>query len=161
MRLILNRYIFAERQTVGLLHLEYDAVGASPTFLCDTLEDRYRGNGAKVYGETAIPNGLYDIRLRTEGGMTQRYATRFPHDHKGMLHLQDVPGFEWVYIHMGNSDEHTEGCILVGSRAKIAANEWRLAGGSSAIAYHRLYTTVVDAAAADNLTIDIKTMEVL
>lgn len=91
-----------------------------------TLEDPRREH--KVYGETRIPAGRYDIKLRTEGGMTQRYAQRFPDMHKGMLWLQEVPMFEWVYIHIGNTAADTEGCILVGmersgntiSRSKVA-----------------------------------------
>lgn len=79
---------------------------------CETLEDEKRET--KVKAETAIPAGQYQIKLRNEGGMHGRYKDRFPF-HKGMLWLQDVPAFEWVYIHTGNTDDETAGCILVGS----------------------------------------------
>ena len=34
--------------------------------------------------------------------------------HKGMLWVRDIPGFEYILIHTGNTDEHTSGCLLVG-----------------------------------------------
>ena len=34
--------------------------------------------------------------------------------HKGMLWVRDVPGFEYILIHTGNTDEHTSGCLIVG-----------------------------------------------
>ena len=80
-----------------------------------TLEDTKRAH--KVFGETRIPAGTYRLVLRNEGGMTQRYKARFPEMHKGMIWLEDVPMFEWVYIHIGNSAQDTEGCILVGMKS--------------------------------------------
>jgi len=80
--------------------------------ICYTCEDQAQPGG-KIAGETRIPPGVYPLTLRTEGGMHKRYAARFAW-HRGMLWLQGVPGFEWVYIHVGNTHDHTEGCILVG-----------------------------------------------
>ncbi len=77
-----------------------------------TLEDPRQV--AKIHGNTRIPAGDYAIKLRREGGMHPQYAKNFPKVHKGMLWLQDVPGFEYVYIHIGNSPKDTLGCILVG-----------------------------------------------
>ena len=91
--------------TLGML-----SVNGRTTFF--TLEDGYREN--KVAGETQIPAGRYEIKYRTAGGMSKRYAERFP-GHRGMIHLQNVKDFQFVYIHVGNYVEDTEGCILVGS----------------------------------------------
>lgn len=104
---------------------------------CHTLEDEYRIN--KVYGETRIPSGRYLIELRTEGGMHGRYKERFAPLHRGMLWLRGVPNFEFVYIHIGNDDEDTDGCILVG---KTRSGDKIL---RSAEAYTELYTSVVAA----------------
>ncbi len=71
-------------------------------FQCIGLEDEYRED--KVPGETRIPAGKYRMGLRTEGGMTQRYAKKFAGTHVGMLHVLDVIGFTYIYIHVGNTD---------------------------------------------------------
>ena len=102
-------------------------------------------------------NGLmiYDLKLRTEGGMSPRYAERFPKMHKGMLWLQDVPGFEWVYIHTGNRAEHTEGCLLVGDSA--LNNQIREGFvGQSENAYRRIYPAIADAVASEGATVEIR-----
>lgn len=112
LRLTLTRLSSDTDSTVGTLHmtrLDSDQL----KFSCFTLEDEKRM--VKVFGETRIPEGTYDIKLRTEGGMHKRYSTKFGSDwHRGMLWLQDVPNFTWIYIHPGTSDDHTDGCILVG-----------------------------------------------
>ncbi len=102
-----------------------------------TLEDERRE--VKVNGETRIPAGTYQIKLRNEGGMTQRYAARFP-NHKGMLWLQNVHNFEWVYIHIGNREDQTEGCILVGLEAY---NNMTI--GRSTDAYNIIYPIIANA----------------
>ena len=82
-------------------------------FLCYSLEDEYRSE--KVMHETRVPAGTYKILLRKEGGFHGRYTKKYgPDFHKGMLHVQDVPGFKWILIHTGNTDEHTSGCLIVG-----------------------------------------------
>lgn len=84
-------------------------------FKAFTLEDERRD--VKVPGETRIPAGEYEIKLRTEGGMHNRYTEKF-NWHQGMLWLQDVQDFEYIYIHIGNTEDHSAGCILVGSGCK-------------------------------------------
>jgi len=66
----------------------------------------------KVMNETRIPAGKYEIKLRKAGGYNKKFIKRFGDRHHGMLWLQDVPGFEWIYIHPGNDDGDTSGCIL-------------------------------------------------
>jgi hypothetical protein len=61
--------------------------------------------------------------------------------HKGMLWLRDVPGFEWVYIHIGNTDDDTEGCILVGETIDYESGFM----GRSVKAYRYIYPLIATA----------------
>ena len=108
-------------------------------FLAYTLEDEFREE--KVSAETRIPEGTYDVKLRTTGGFHSRYATKFGDWHKGMLHVQDVPGFEYILIHTGNTDEHTMGCLLVAdsSTQNITKDGFI---GASVSAYKRIYPSL-------------------
>ena len=92
---------------------EHKTVLSMPNFLCFSLEDEFRK--VKKKAETRIKSGRYRLELRTEGGLTQRYANKFPGMHVGMIWLREVPDFKWVYIHVGNTDDDTEGCIVVGN----------------------------------------------
>lgn len=126
----LKRFKSDSKGTIGTLTIDDNPK-------CFTLEDAHRD--VKVLGETRIPMGNYIVKLRNEGGMTKRYAKRYA-NHRGMLWLQDVPNFEWVYIHTGNTEEHTDGCILVGEIANL--NENRKVVGESRDAYVDIYETI-------------------
>jgi hypothetical protein len=119
------------------------------SFMCFGLEDEYREE--KLVGETRIPAGVYKVRLRTEGGFHSRYQQRFPEFHRGMLHIQDVPGFEWILIHCGNTDEDTMGCLLVGSQAITTPGDMSITASTDA--YRRFYPMVAPAAENGDLTI--------
>lgn len=95
-------------------HSSGGALSINRQFHCHTVEDEPRVK--KVYGETRIAAGTYRILLRTVGGMHQRYKKKYSW-HQGMLWLQDIPEFEWIYIHPGKNEKHTDGCILVGYTA--------------------------------------------
>jgi hypothetical protein len=124
------RYGSFTTHTPGILCIE-------GMFECFTLEDPIRLE--KIPGETAIPAGRYQIKMRNEGTMVKRYKEKF-HWHGGMLWLQDVPGFEWVYIHIGNYVRDTEGCILVGE--KPVTDPLLPMIGSSTGAYVLLYKEI-------------------
>jgi hypothetical protein len=110
-------------------------------FQVHTLEDEFRNK--KVYGETRIPNGRCKVELRAEGGFHKRYLEKFGEDfHKGMLWVKDVPGFEYVLIHIGNDDDDTAGCILVGM--SNSADDAGFIGGSVP-AYKKIYQIISDA----------------
>lgn len=110
-----------------------------PAFRCFTVEDEYRPS--KVKGETRIPQGRYEIKLRAAGSMHPKYASKFPGLHRGMLWLQNVPGFEYVYIHIGNDDDDTEGCILVGRGVDAETKTV----SKSAFMYESLYREIIEA----------------
>ena len=127
------------------------------TFLAYTLEDEYREE--KKYGETRIPNGTYKLALRTVGGYNEKYKRRFPDFHVGMLHVTDVPNFEYILIHCGNTDEHTAGCLLVGDSQEnnqITKNGFI---GKSTQAYKRIYPRIAEALIrGEKVTIKYKTI---
>ena len=102
-KITLNRLFQTQRSTIGHLHF------AGKNYF--TCEDIFRPK--KIAGETRIPAGTYDIKLRLEGELVQRYNKKYSW-HRGMIWLQNVPDFSFVYIHIGNSHKDTEGCPLIG-----------------------------------------------
>lgn len=90
----LIRRWFTDKSTVGELFINDE-------FLCFTLEDKVRDE--KIKGQTAIPYGNYNVTID--------FSNRFQ---RLMPHILDVPNFEGIRIHAGNTDRDTEGCILVG-----------------------------------------------
>jgi hypothetical protein len=132
---LLNRRISSgEESTLGTL---FD-VTEEPEFLCYILEDQF--NEPKIKGETRIPPGKYQIMFRDEGGMIKRYKKRFPW-HRGMLWLQMVPDFQFIYIHVGNKDDDTDGCLLVGD-GQVSNVIERGMVTTSVGAYQRLYERI-------------------
>jgi hypothetical protein len=127
--------------TSGLL---FEINNGKRTFLCYTLEDEQRD--VKVWGETRIPAGTYKLKLRTVGGFHTRYLSRYGADfHKGMIWVQDVPGFEFILWHAGNTDENTAGCLLLGNsqESNIVKKDGFI--GASRNAYQFVYPRVVAA----------------
>ena len=157
MKLQVVRTQLGKDATNGLLFID-------GIFECYTLEDQYQA--VKVMHETCIPEGTYEIKFRTVGGFHTRYAERYGADHYGMLWLQDVPGFEYILIHTGNTDEHTAGCLLVGeTQQDLDKGKAGFVGGSGD-AYKKMYPKVADALLAgekvtikySNINLDDKPM---
>ena len=120
-------------------------------FECYGLEDEIRDE--KVYSETAIPLGEYEIKFRTVGGFHTRTKARYDSKygegwHLGMLELQDVPNFEFILVHSGNTDESTAGCYLVGNTQQDLDVSKDGFIGSSRVAYEKMYPKVRDALVA-------------
>ena len=107
-----------------------------------TLEDERRRT--KVHGETCIPVGRYAVRLRAVGELHRKYAARFPDVHRGMLWLQEVPGFQWIYLHIGNDEGDTDGCPLVG-RFPVVLPDGEFKVAESTVSYLALYRKAVEA----------------
>ena len=126
--------------TNGIL---FDVTGGKRVFLCYTLEDEHREE--KVAGETRIPEGTYKITLRKVGGFHSRYSKKYGEMHKGMLWVRDVPNFEFILIHTGNTDEHTAGCLLVGDTQQANFGSSNGMVGSSVKAYKRIYPPIAKA----------------
>ena len=140
MKLKVLRFSSQEDSTSGLL---FDDNEIGLRFLCYTLEDERRS--LKVKGETRVPAGTYKLALRKEGGFHSRYKAKYGACHRGMLHVTDVPNFEFILIHTGNTDEHTAGCLLVGDSQEnnIIVKDGFV--GKSTNAYKRIYSPIARA----------------
>lgn len=98
MKIELKRLFIKPTYTIGKLYVDGQ-------YFCDTLEDKVRNlsREKKVPGQTAIPSGEYEVIVN----VSPRFKRKLPR-------LLNVPGFEGILIHRGNSPEDTAGCILVG-----------------------------------------------
>jgi len=140
MKLEVIRFNKGVDSTNGML---FDITNDERKFLCYTLEDESREE--KVYAETCIPEGEYNIRFRTVGGHDAKYGKRFADIHVGMLEVCDVPNFKYILIHCGNTDEDTAGCLLLGDSQEN--NNLKKDGfiGRSTQAYLRVYPPIAKA----------------
>ena len=103
MRLVIKRVFFDDAYTQGVLYIDDRPTGMY------TLEDKMREVAGlpveewKVKDYTAIPQGEYALKL-----------TYSPHFKRILPELMDVPGFENIRIHSGNTVDDSSGCPLVG-----------------------------------------------
>ena len=79
-------------------------------FFCNTLEDTVRdlSNEKKVYGKTAIPYGEYKV--------VYNWSPKFG---RNLPRLLNIPAFEGILIHPGNTADDSAGCILVGRNTEV------------------------------------------
>ena len=103
MKLTLKRIAKRDSYTIGKLYLEGE-------YFCDTLEDRVRdlNREKKIPGETAIPAGRYDVIVN----VSPRFKRELPR-------LLNVPHFDGILIHRGNTAKDSSGCILVGENKEL------------------------------------------
>lgn len=116
MELLLKRIAKLKDYTIGKLYI-------NKKYFTDTLEDTDRNltnsmsddqiNKIKVYGKTAIPTGTYSIDINTISPKFKDRSWAKPYNGK-IPRLLNVPGYEGVLIHPGNTADDTLGCILVG-----------------------------------------------
>ena len=101
MKIEVKRLAFKDNYTIGKIYI-------NNVYIADTLEDVVRPDGIKVYGKTAIPHGNYTVKMT----MSNRFKKVLPL-------IENVPNFEGIRIHAGNTDEDTHGCILVGTNSEV------------------------------------------
>lgn len=105
MRLTLKRRYLGATYTIGSLSIDGE-------YFCDTLEDtmrdlnkngRFDNGEIKIMHQTAVPYGSYQVIVN----LSPKFKRNLPR-------LLDVPSFDGVLIHRGNTDKDSSGCILVG-----------------------------------------------
>lgn len=110
MKLTLKRIALRPTYTIGKLYID-------DVYFCDTIEDTVRDlnkngkfdNGEKkIHSKTAIPYGTYEIKWT--------YSPRFK---KYTPQLMNVPSFEGIRIHAGNTSADTEGCLILGKNKQV------------------------------------------
>lgn len=110
MKITLKRIALRDTYTIGKMYI-------NDVYFCDTIEDKVRDlnkngkfdNGEKkVMSETAIPYGTYTI-----------IVNKSPKFKRNLPRLLNVPSFEGVLIHRGNTAADSAGCILVGENTKV------------------------------------------
>lgn len=140
MELLLERKFKKSEYTIGRLYID-------GKFFCNTMEDTDRGltqttpldeiRRIKVYSRTAIPTGYYKITLDI---VSPKYSKKQQYkaiDGK-LPRLLDVPGFEGILIHIGNTASDSAGCILVGH------NKVRGQVVNSTSTFNELYSLLLD-----------------
>ena len=100
MKIEIKRDIKGNTYTAGKMYVD-------GRHFADTLEPRAIdwSKEEKTLGKTAIPEGTYKVEMR--------YSTKFKTQ---MPYVQNVPHFDGIMLHVGNSVRDSRGCILVGTR---------------------------------------------
>ena len=141
MKLLLKRIARKDTYTIGRLYVD-------GKYFCDTLEDTDRGlsqelpvtvnRAKKRAGVTAIPFGTYRVTMGVKSPKFSRCAQYKFCDGK-LPRLVNVPAFEGVLIHIGNTPKDTEGCILVGRNTQVGKVL------ESTATFRKLYAVLQDA----------------
>ncbi|MDO6436134.1 DUF5675 family protein [Cyclobacterium sp. 1_MG-2023] len=125
------RYVDDGNTTLGMLFIE-------KKFFAYTLEDTHRDE--KIPGGTRIPEGYYKLGINENlSPLTQRYRNRF-NWFKYHIEIKDIPNYDKVYVHIGNTHKDTEGCILIADGVNAANPEKMIL--QSQKAYERFYKIV-------------------
>lgn len=122
MELKLDRKYKKNTYSIGKLYV-------NGSYFCDTVEDKDRGlyqhmtdaqiKSKKVYAETAIPLGTYNITMNV---ISPKFSQKSYYKNfcKGrMPRLLNVPGFDGILIHSGSTAKSSAGCIIVGKNTVV------------------------------------------
>ena len=141
MKILVDRIHSNKEASLSLIYVDSE-------FICFGLEDEFREY--KIALETRIPAGTYRVTMRNVGGFNNRYKQKFDF-HIGMLQVANVPGFENILIHIGNTDKDTAGCLLIGEGAIVNGE---ISISYSKNAYVKFYQMVSKACLNRDLTIE-------
>ena len=141
MKLTLKRIALRPTYTIGKLYID-------DVYFCDTIEDTVRDANKsgkfdkgeqKIKGKTAIPYGTYEIKWT--------YSPRFK---KYTPQLMNVPSFEGIRIHAGNTSADTEGCLILGKNKQVG----KVLNSRATI--NKFYPIIKEACFNGKVTIEIK-----
>ena len=104
---------------------------------CYSIEDAHRTT--KVPGQTCIPDGTYPLATR----WSPKFSPKNQHD---MIWVKNVPDFEFILIHTGNTVDDTDGCLIIGG--KIGVINGKDAVLNSKATYRKFYEHVIEAVQA-------------
>lgn len=108
-------------------------------FQCYLLEDKIRE--IKIASQTAIPTGVFELKLNTWGAKNVSYKKAFGKLHQGMIEIFGLPNFSFVYIHTGNTIKETAGCPLCGFGFQFVDGDYQVS--QSIAAYKVIYPKLV------------------
>jgi Family of unknown function (DUF5675) len=108
-------------------------------FQCYLLEDKIRAE--KIASETAIPTGVFSLKLNTYGAKNVDYKKAFGKLHEGMIEIASLPNYSSVYIHSGNTIIQTAGCPICGFGFQFANGDFQVS--QSIAAYKMIYPKLV------------------
>lgn len=129
MKLLLKRIAKKPKYTIGRLYI-------NGVYFCDTIEDKDRGlddsmsvaniRNLKVYKETAIPTGTYDIVMNVTSGTFVKKEAYKKLCGGRVPRLKYVKGFSGILIHSGVDEKSSAGCIIVGQNKVVGKviNSW-------------------------------------
>ena len=121
-------------------------------FQCYLLEDKIRE--VKIASQTAIPKGVFNLKLNTHGAKNVDYKKAFGKLHEGMIEITGIPNFSYVYIHTGNTIKETNGCPLCGFGFQFTEGEYVVT--QSVAAYKMVYPKLVSLAKSTSNKIAIE-----
>ncbi|MFT3903575.1 MAG: DUF5675 family protein [Niabella sp.] len=145
MRTKILRVAEGKQSTLSQLYID-------DVFQCYLLEDKIRN--VKLPKQTAIPTGNYTLRLNTWGGMNTDYRQKFPKLHKGMIEINGLPNFSFVYIHIGNTHTQTAGCPLCGFGFEMVNGDFQVLRSKDA--YQMIYPKLLAIAQGNEKGISIE-----
>ena len=122
MDLLLKRIAKKNGYTIGKLSI-------NGKYFCDTLEDSDRGLDSsmsldvlkhkKLAHITAIPTGRYQVVMNVVSPRLSKSKFYKQFGEGRVPRLLNVPAFEGILIHCGNTAKDTDGCILVGKNSQV------------------------------------------
>ncbi|WP_348800570.1 DUF5675 family protein [Flavobacterium adhaerens] len=121
-------------------------------FQCYLLEDKIRE--VKIPSQTAIPKGVFSLKINTIGAKNADYKRVFGKLHEGMIEINGLPNFSFVYIHIGNTIKDTSGCPLCGFGFQFKDGDYQVS--QSIAAYKMIYPKLVAVAKEANNKIIIE-----